>query len=131
MTHSDLAKKLYEFCEQLLDETQKPQILKEDELFFRRIFFSRLYYALFHKVLNQSSTFQELSGPKQHQAIKDALEKKAKNQVVNKIYQKFIILRTLRVWADYKIDDNERAKKENLKRLLYNVKNIIGQNFSI
>ena len=114
-----LAKQLNDFCYELL---QNRGLLKstiktiQDEEFFRRVLFNRLYYSLFHKYLELDDELRS-SSVKQHEAIKEKL-KYSKNR---KFYQQFVKLQNLRIWADYRYDYDEKFKNINLNRLLRDV----------
>lgn len=118
-----LAKQLSDFCFELL---QNRGLLKstiktiEDEEFFRRVLFNRLYYSLFHKYLELDDELRN-SKVKKHKAIKEKL-KYSKNI---KFYLQFVKLQNLRIWADYRYDDYEKAKSINLNKLLRDVHKLI------
>lgn len=118
-----LAKQLSDFCFELL---QNRGLLKstiktiEDEEFFRRVLFNRLYYSLFHKYLELDDELRN-SKVKKHEAIKEKL--KYSNNT--KFYQQFVKLQNLRIWADYRYDDYEKAKSINLNKLLRDVHKLI------
>lgn len=118
-----LAKQLSDFCYELL---QNRGLLKstiktiEDEEFFRRVLFNRLYYSLFHKYLELDDELRN-SKVKKHKAIKEKL-KYSKNI---KFYLQFVKLQNLRIWADYRYDDYEKAKSINLNKLLEDVHKLI------
>lgn len=118
-----LAKQLSDFCFELL---QNRGLLKstiktiEDEEFFRRVLFNRLYYSLFHKYLELDDELRN-SKVKKHKAIKEKL--KYSNNT--KFYQQFVKLQNLRIWADYRYDDYEKAKSINLNKLLRDVHKLI------
>ena len=118
-----LAKQLSDFCFELL---QNRGLLKstiktiEDEEFFRRVLFNRLYYSLFHKYLELDDELRN-SKVKKHKAIKEKL--KYSNNT--KFYQQFVKLQNLRIWADYRYDYDEKFKNINLNRLLRDVHGLI------
>jgi len=114
-----LAKQLNDFCYELLQNrgSLKSTIKTiEDEEFFRRVLFNRLYYSLFHKYLELDDELRN-SKVKKHKAIKEKL-KYSKNI---KFYLQFVKLQNLRIWADYRYDDYEKAKSINLNKLLRDV----------
>lgn len=118
-----LAKQLNDFCFELLQNrgSLKSTIKTiEDEEFFRRVLFNRLYYSLFHKYLELDNELRS-SSVKQHEAIKEKL-KYSKNI---KFYLQFVKLQNLRIWADYRYDDYEKAKSINLNKLLRDVHKLI------
>ncbi len=73
----------------------------------KRILLSRLYYALYHRVLAELTKIKELTGPGGHKAVIDALEKQAREgEHYRRLYLHYKDLKELREWADYKIDEN-------------------------
>ena len=118
-----LAKQLNDFCYELLknrDSLKSTIKTIEDEEFFRRVLFNRLYYSLFHKYLELDDELRN-SKVKKHKAIKEKL-KYSKNE---KFYLQFVKLQNLRIWADYRYDDYEKAKSINLNKLLRDVHKLI------
>jgi len=99
--------------------------LKNEE-FFRRLVFSRLYYSLFHKYLEEDSSLRN-STVKIHKAIKEKL-KYSNNE---KFYQLFVKLYNLRIWADYKYEYDDKAKNVNLNKILYDVHKLIKSKLKI
>ena len=99
--------------------------LKNEE-FFRRLVFSRLYYSLFHKYLEEDSSLRN-STVKIHKAIKEKL-KYSNNK---KFYQLFVKLYNLRIWADYKYEYDDKAKNVNLNKILYDVHTLIKSKLKI
>jgi len=98
----------------------------ENEEFFRRLVFSRLYYSLFHKYLEEDSSLRN-STVKIHKAIKEKL-KYSNNK---KFYQLFVKLYNLRIWADYKYEYDDKAKNVNLNKILYDVHTLIKNKLKI
>ena len=73
----------------------------------KRILLSRLYYALYHRVLTELTKIKELTGPGGHKAVIDALEKQAREgEHYRRLYLHYKDLKELREWADYKIDED-------------------------
>ena len=73
----------------------------------QRIFISRLYYSLYHRLLTELSKEKNLTGPGGHKTLFIALEKQAGNgEFYRRLFTHFKDLRKLREWADYKIDDS-------------------------
>jgi len=101
--------------------------LKNEE-FFRRLVFSRLYYSLFHKYLEEDSSLRN-STVKIHKAIKEKL--KYSNNKNEKFYQLFVKLYNLRIWADYKYEYDDKAKNVNLNKILYDVHKLIKSKLKI
>jgi len=91
----------------------------ENEEFFRRILFNRLYYALFHKYLDIDIELKN-SSVKKHEAIKAKL--KFSN---NKFYQVFVKLQNLRIWADYRYEQDKKVIETDLLRLINDVYAIV------
>lgn len=99
--------------------------LKNEE-FFRRLVFSRLYYSLFHKYLEEDSSLRN-STVKIHKAIKEKL-KYSNNE---KFYQLFVKLYNLRIWADYKYEYDDEAKNVNLNKILDDVYKLIKSKLKV
>lgn len=73
----------------------------------KRIFLSRLYYALYHRVLTELPKVKELSGPGGHKTVIDTLEKQTRQgNHYRRLYDHYRDLKKLREWADYKIDED-------------------------
>ena len=73
----------------------------------KRIFISRLYYSLYHRLLTELSKEKNLTDPGGHKTLFIALEKQAGNgEFYRRLFTHFKDLRKLREWADYKIDDS-------------------------
>ena len=98
----------------------------ENKEFFRRLVFSRLYYSLFHKYLEEDSSLRN-STVKIHKAIKEKL-KYSNNE---KFYQLFVKLYNLRIWADYKYEYDDKAKNVNLNEILNDVYKLIKSKLKI
>lgn len=116
MEHIDLAKQFNSFAYELAQEHMSindkiPSISNTDLL--RRIIFNKYYYALYHKYLSHDSDLRSKSGP----GIHDAILKKIQACRDPKLYQVYLKLLNLRVWADYKLDDNQNALTINLSTL--------------
>lgn len=73
----------------------------------KRIFVSRLYYSLYHRLLTELPKIKDLTGPGGHKTVFSTLEKQARNgDHYRRLFEHFKVLRELREWADYKIDDS-------------------------
>lgn len=73
----------------------------------KRIFLSRLYYALYHRVLMELPKEKELSGPGGHKTVVEALSKQTREgNHYRRLYFHYKDLKELREWADYKIDES-------------------------
>ena len=73
----------------------------------KRILLSRLYYALYHRVLTELTNIKVLTGPGGHKAVIDTLEKQAREgEHYRRLYFHYKDLKELREWADYKIDED-------------------------
>jgi hypothetical protein len=73
----------------------------------KRIFLSRLYYALYHRVLTELPKIKELTGPGGHKTVIDTLEKQTRvGSHYKRLYDHYKDLKKLREWADYKIDED-------------------------
>lgn len=125
MNHQDLANQLNDFSFQLINHHSNINdkvISIQDEIFLRRVIFSRYYYALYHKYLAHDRTLSMSTGAGKHEVILN----KIKNCGDPKFYSIFSKLRELRVWADYNLDDtSSNALNVNLNRLSQDVYSII------
>ena len=73
----------------------------------KRIFISRLYYSLYHRLLTELPKIKELSGPGGHETVYITLEKQVRHgDHYQKLFAHFTDLRDLRVWADYKVEES-------------------------
>ena len=129
MRHQDLANRLCELTNQWINahSQQRAPIFSQDHDFFARQFFSRLYYALFHKCLEQNQELANSEASNKHEII----EKKLQQSNNDKVYQLFKSLKFLRVWADYQLGDPpESIKPDRMKYRQYQVYKILQQNFS-
>lgn len=122
--HLDLAKKFNSFAYDLVfnERLVKSNIksLNDNEL-YRRIIFNKYYYALYHKYLAHDDELNSKSGSNKH----DAILTKIKSRCDLKLFQVYTKLLNLRVWADYKLDDDYQALSINLISLNTDVWNII------
>ncbi len=72
----------------------------------KRIFLSRLYYALYHRVLTELPKIEELTGPGGHKTVVLALSKQSgRGSHYRRLYLHYTDLKKLREWADYKIEE--------------------------
>lgn len=73
----------------------------------KRIFLSRLYYALYHRILTELPKVKELTGPGGHKTVIDVLLKQTRlGSHYRRLYDHYKDLKELREWADYKIDED-------------------------
>ena len=95
-----------------------------------RVFYSRLYYALFHKILDALGYDKYSNVAKLHEKIRDILfQHMNENNTYRMFYQTFIELKDLRVWADYKVKNS--IPNTNYKYYQYKVYKLIHQNLSL
>lgn len=118
MEHIDLAKQFNSFAYELAQEHMSindkiPSI--SNTILLRRIIFNKYYYALYHKYLSHDSDLSSKSGSSIHDAILKKIRACKDND--QKLYQVYLKLLNLRVWADYKLDDNQNALTINLATL--------------
>ncbi len=122
--HLDLAKKFNSFAYDLIsnEKTVKSNVqsLNDDEL-YRRIIFNKYYYALYHKYLAHDDELSSKSGSGKH----DAILTKIRSCQDPKLLQVYTKLLNLRIWADYKLDNDQQALSVNLISLNNDVWNII------
>lgn len=79
----------------------------------KRIFLSRLYYSLYHRVLTELPKIKELTGSGGHKTVVDTLAKQAKHGMhYQRLYTHYKDLKELREWADYKLDDELKSGTE-------------------
>ena len=73
----------------------------------KRIFLSRLYYSLYHRLLTELPKIKELSGPGGHETVYITLEKQVRHgDHYQKLFAHFTDLRDLGVWADYNVEES-------------------------
>ncbi|MFA5233439.1 MAG: hypothetical protein WC390_03490 [Sulfurimonas sp.] len=123
--HLELAKEFNSFAFELVNNEINVkkciESLSNDTL-YRRVIFQKYYYALYHKYLAHESSLNTKSGTNMHETILTKI--KACND--DALYQTFSKLRDLRIWADYKFnDDNPTAMMINLTHINASVYNII------
>jgi len=124
VNHQDLANQFNDFAYQLINHhlVLNDRIISiQDEIFLKRIIFSRYYYALYHKYLEHNSTLSASSGTNIHSSIRNNIQNKGDT----KLKQVFLKLRTLRMWADYELDINSSVVPINLERLSNDVYSIV------
>ena len=72
----------------------------------KRIFLSRLYYSLYHRLLTELPKIKELTGPGGHETVYITLEKQVRHgEQYQKLFDHFTDLRDFRIWADYKVEE--------------------------
>jgi len=123
MDHLSLANKFNTFAFEIKDKCTSidSEITSlQDNEFFRRIIFSRYYYALYHKFLAHNDELASKTGPGLHEVLLNKVQAYSDP----KLYQTFIKLRNLRIWADYK-DNDHTALKVNLNTINKDVYSII------
>jgi len=122
--HLNLAEKFNSFAYDLISNEKNVknnvQSLNDDEL-YRRIIFNKYYYALYHKYLAYDDELSSKSGSGKHKAILTKIE----SCQDPKLLQIYIKLLNLRIWADYKLDNDQQALSVNLASLNSDVWNII------
>jgi len=112
MIHTDYAKELNAFSFNTSD-------LKIDDVTdetMLRIRIGRLYYALYHRIIQELPDVQMSTSGNKHSQIESHLAKGASNDHTRRIYQLFKDLKALRVWADYRVD--KPAPPHNMVLLL-------------
>jgi len=127
ITHIDLAKELCDFSKELCD---KKEIFNENKQIYKKTIINRLYYSMYHKILHVLN--KNLTGNSIHETLENILERNASNETIDKIYQLFRTLKSLRIWADYKLE--EIPSDIDDKKIIYyqkRVYNIIKQNFTL
>lgn len=120
----DLAECFNKFAYELVSQEKivKKNIKSlEDDVLYRRVIFNKYYYALYHKYLAYDNDLRNKSGSSKHDAILTKIE----NCGDNKLFQVFEKLYSLRIWADYKVNDSSKAMSINLTTLNRDVWKII------
>lgn len=70
----------------------------------KRIIVSKLYYALYHRILEELPSIQNSDGSNKHETIENILSKQAnKGALYLRLHQLFRDLKGFRVWADYNL----------------------------
>lgn len=85
--------------------------LSDNTLLLTRIFYNKLYYALYHFVLATDQDIFSRTGPGLHEAIRKKLQADRSNADLFLIFSK---MQDLRVWADYKSDSEFSPALKNL-----------------
>ena len=120
----DLAECFNKFAYELVSQEKivKKNIKSlEDDVLYRRVIFNKYYYALYHKYLAYDNDLRNKSGSSKH----DAILTKIQNCGDPKLFQVFKKLHSLRIWADYKVNDSSKAMSINLTTLNQDVWKII------
>lgn len=123
--HLELSNEFNSFAYELVNnESSVKSCIKSlsNDILYRRVIFQKYYYALYHKYLAHDNSLNTKSGSNIHEAIL------AKISTCNdeSLYQIFIKLRDLRIWADYQDNDaSSMALNINLKNLNTSVYSII------
>jgi len=122
--HLELAKQFNLFAYELVSkEVIAKENLKslENDIVYRRIIFNKYYYALYHKYLAYDDDLSSKTGSSKHDAIKRKIESCGDR----KLSQVFIKLLNLRVWADYRVDENPMALSIRLQELNTDVWSVV------
>ncbi|MCF6309949.1 MAG: hypothetical protein L3J19_05680 [Sulfurimonas sp.] len=123
MDHLTLANQFNSFAYELVNnhsKINKDITSVQDDTLLRRIVFSRYYYALYHKYLAHDKDLSSKSGPGLHETILT----KVASCGDPKLYQVYLKLRNLRIWADYQ-DNNKIALSVNLMTINADVYSVI------
>jgi len=121
--HLILAEKFNSFAYELVSNEEKVKSdisLLTDDVLYRRIIFNKYYYALYHKYLAYDVNLSINSGSNKHSTILKKLQ-----NYDDKLYLTFSKLQSLRIWADYQLEDNPQAININLITLNEDVWNFI------
>lgn len=122
--HIDLANKFNSFAYELLSNEINCKNCSSsisDDILFRRIIFSRYYYALYHKCLAYDDQLSQSTIAGKHQAIIEKIKKKNDTKLI----QTYLKLYNLRVWADYQLDNDIMATNIKLNTINTEVWNIL------
>ncbi len=120
----DLAECFNKFAYELVSQEKivKKNIKSlEDDVLYRRVIFNKYYYTLYHKYLAYDNDLRNKSGSSKHDAIRTKIRKCGDD----KLFQVFEKLYSLRIWADYKVNDSSKAMSINLTTLNRDVWQII------
>lgn len=102
ISHVEYGKELNSFSYNMKDIS--PSSFKIQDETHKRVLVSKLYYALFHRIMEELPFLQGLSGPGQHKTIKETLQKQANKSTTNRnLLYLFNDLKSLREWADYEV----------------------------
>jgi len=102
MGHIDYSKELNTFSYNFYSIS--PSTVKIKSETHARIVLSKLYYALFHRIMEELPHIQSLSGPGQHDAIHKILTKQVSHgSFYLELLYLFNDLKSFRVWADYQV----------------------------
>jgi len=124
VSHQDLANQFNNFAYELITHhlsINDKVISIQDEIFLRRIIFSRYYYVIYHKYLEHNPKLSASTGTNTHSVIRDNI----RNHGDAKLKQIFLKLRTLRAWSDYKLSEDPMAVSFNLQGLTGDVYKIV------
>lgn len=120
MIHNNTLTDIFKEFAQCLNKTSlecTDNTYKIDSYTKARIILGRLYYACFHKGLEDFSLIRTSTAGKKHIKLLEALEKSTK-QEHKQLYSLISKLYDLRVWADYEYD-NKIYTKANPSNLGY------------
>ena len=112
MIYTDYAKELNAFS----FNTSDLKIDRVTDETMLRIRIGRLYYALYHRIIQELPDVQTSTSANKHSQIESRLAKGASSDHTRRIYQLFKELKTLRIWADYRVD--KPAPSHNMTLLL-------------
>lgn len=99
MNHTDYAIELNDFSYKIEAIDLTPLGVSEETI--KRVRVSKLYYALFHRVLEELPDLQKSTAPGKHEQIVQRLEKHSGNLHTEKVLKHFKDLKMMREWADY------------------------------
>jgi len=96
-----------------------------DKLSLEKSLISRLYYALFNRIIAELPKLQLSTTGNKHSQINAILLQKSSNNSIKQVHQVFNDMQTLRIWADYK--PNESTPPYNLNILQTKVYAIVNR----
>jgi len=119
MSHEDLAFKFCGFVDNFIKEIDHISFIDKNDEIFYRVCLQKLYYALYHKMLQHDVALSESNAPNQHETIYKKLLKN--DPKLAQLYEK---MKSLRVWADYKLDEIPKSALD-LNYLQYQVYKVL------
>ena len=101
MTHQELANGFCKFVYDFTNEGNNIKFINKTDEMFYRVCFQKLYYALYHKMLQHDPNLSESNAPGKHETIMQKIKNTHDSQLIQ-IYAK---MKSLRLWADYEPSD--------------------------
>ena len=100
MTHQGMADEFCQFVYSLIQEIDKITFMNEEDPIYYRVCFQKLYYALYHKMLEHDKKLSDSESSNKHEQIQNKL-----NKSEHQIAQQYAKMKALRTWADYDLSN--------------------------